>query len=318
MQTINTNIKILEDTRQQVNQSSDEQLEQIMREDWEQETFLLTHGQAVSDADLSRVKRQIDRQVKRPRNMARYIRIAIQAAAAILLPVCIVGFLYMYHQNKQYAAIPMTKIVTQDEDQVTVTLPDGTRVTVNSHSELLQYAPQTFCMDTREVTFEGEGYYHVAKDASRPFIIHSQGMSICVLGTEFNFINHKKETTAQVALINGSVKLTSLVSGKSYTMKPNEIAIIDKKTGNMDIQQAKHIEDVKAWRQKQMRFHDVPLSKVIREIETKYGVNIKLEASTNDTFTGTLPTNNLQEAIKIVTVSYGLKANKTSNKYILQ
>lgn len=317
MQTINTNIKILEDTRQQVNQSSDEQLEQIMREDWEQETFLLTHGQAVSDADLSRVKRQIDRQVKRPRNMARYIRIAIQAAAAILLPVCIVGFLYMYHQNKQYAAIPMTKIVTQDEDQVTVTLPDGTRVTVNSHSEL-QYAPQTFCMDTREVTFEGEGYYHVAKDASRPFIIHSQGMSICVLGTEFNFINHKKETTAQVALINGSVKLTSLVSGKSYTMKPNEIAIIDKKTGNMDIQQAKHIEDVKAWRQKQMRFHDVPLSKVIREIETKYGVNIKLEASTNDTFTGTLPTNNLQEAIKIVTVSYGLKANKTSNKYILQ
>lgn len=317
MQTVNANIKTLEETRQKVNQSTDEQLEQAMREDWEQETFLLTHGQEISDADLNRVKRQIDRQVKRPRSMARYIRIAIQAAAAILLPVCIVGFLYMYHQNKQYAAIPMTKIVTQDEDQVTVTLPDGTRVTVNSHSEL-QYAPQTFCMDTREVTFEGEGYYQVAKDLEHPFIIHSHGMDIHVLGTEFNFINRKKENTAQVALINGSVKLTSLVSGKSYTMKPNEIAYIDKTTGNMDIQQAKHIEDVKAWRQKQMRFHDVPLSKVIQEIEAKYGVSIRLEAGTNDTFTGTLPTNNLQEAIKIVAMSYGLKVNKANKRYILR
>ena len=224
----------------------------------------------------------------------------------------------MYKENRQYAAIPLTEITTQEGEQVSITLPDKSVVALNSLSSI-KYAPQDFCKDNREIEFEGEAHYKVAKDARHPFIIHMQGMEIKVLGTEFNVINRKKEQTAEVALLNGSVMLTSLANGSTYTMKPNEIVVVNKQTGKMDIRETSHIEDACAWQKKQLVFRDASLGRVIRSLEKNYGVEIAVEMDTIEPFTGTLPNNSLTEALQIISEAYQVKFSKTpAGKYVLR
>lgn len=306
----------LANLKERINNCSDEELAAAMEEEW-------LHGiipdSGISDEDLARIKAEIHEQIgtRKQFTLKRVLKWT-QIAAAIALPICMVIMGMMYKENKQYAAIPLTEITTQEDEQVSITLPDKSVVALNSLSSI-KYAPQDFCKDNREIEFEGEAHYKVAKDARHPFIIHMQGMEIKVLGTEFNVINRKKEQTAEVALLNGSVMLTSLANGSTYTMKPNEIVVVNKLTGRMDVREVSHIEDACAWQKKQLVFRDASLGKVIRSLEKNYGVEIAVKMDTIEPFTGTLPNNNLTEALQIVSEAYQVKFSKTpAGKYVLR
>ncbi|RYE12086.1 MAG: hypothetical protein EOP51_32185, partial [Sphingobacteriales bacterium] len=71
----------------------------------------------------------------------------------------------------------------------TIVLNDGTRVKLNTGSKL-RY-PAAFTGSTRQVTLQGEAWFEVAPDASRPFIITAGASRVRVLGTRFN-INMKQ------------------------------------------------------------------------------------------------------------------------------
>lgn len=306
----------LANLKERINNCSDEELAAAMEEEW-------LHGiipdSGISDEDLARIKAEIHEQIgtRKQFTLKRVLKWT-QIAAAIALPICMVIMGMMYKENRQYAAIPLTEITTQKGEQVSITLPDKSVVALNSLSSI-KYAPQDFCKDNREIEFEGEAHYKVAKDARHPFIIHMQGMEIKVLGTEFNVINRKKEQTAEVALLNGSVMLTSLANGSTYTMKPNEIVVVNKLTGRMDVREVSHIEDACAWQKKQLVFRDASLGKVIRSLEKNYGVEIAVKMDTIEPFTGTLPNNNLTEALQIVSEAYQVKFSKTpAGKYVLR
>lgn len=327
MQDIKDHKSKLLELRQHVNQSSDQLLEQEMLEDWQ-------HGilpdQAVREEDLQRIHHHILEEHIQPAASEPSAHIAelkpsrkflkyIQIAASLVLPVCLVMMFFMYRENRQLASIPMTQITTHEDEQVNVTLPDGTVVGMNSRSEL-KYRAQDFSDHNRQVEFQGEGHYKVTKDPEHPFTIHSLGMEVKVLGTEFNLVNRQEEQTAEVALLQGSVKLTSLASGKSYTMSPNEVVVLNKKTGSMDIHHTDNVADATAWQQKQMIFHDTPLSEVIATLSKTYkSSTIQLKSKQRERFTGTLPTNNLDEAIKIIKLSYDVKIIHTeASKYIIK
>lgn len=306
----------LANLKERINNCSDEELAAAMEEEW-------LHGiipdSGISDEDLARIKVEIHEQIgtRKQFTLKRVLKWT-QIAAVIALPICMVIMGMMYKENKQYAAIPLTEITTQEGEQVSITLPDKSVVALNSLSSI-KYAPQDFSKDNREIEFEGEAHYKVAKDARHPFIIHMQGMEIKVLGTEFNVINRKKEQTAEVALLNGSVMLTSLANGSTYTMKPNEIVVVNKQTGKMDVREVSHIEDACAWQKKQLVFRDASLGKVIRSLEKNYGVEIAVEMDTIEPFTGTLPNNSLTEALQIVSEAYQVKFCKTpAGKYVLR
>ena len=78
-------------------------------------------------------------------------------------------------------------------------------------------------------------------------------------------------------------------------------------------------EDACAWQKKQLVFRDASLGKVIRSLEKNYGVEIAVKMDTIEPFTGTLPNNNLTEALQIVSEAYQVKFSKTpAGKYVLR
>ena len=296
-----TNRNRLEETRRKIDSLTDEELAQAIQEDWANGDIDLD---SVGEDDLKRVKATIDSRIgfeKKP--LRRSLIHWMQIAAALLFPICLVGMMLMYNENRQYAAIPDMQIKTGVGEQVTVTLPDGTQVSLNSMSTL-SYAPQAFSKESREVSFDGEAYFKVAKNADMPFVLHLSGAEVKVLGTEFNAIDRNTENTTELALVNGKVMLTANASGKSCTMAPNEIATIDKATGNINLRRTANAAEKGQWKQKRMTFRDAKLDYVVKELQRAYGVKVNIKASSDDTFTGTLPTDNLDEALRIIELTY--------------
>ncbi len=64
--------------------------------------------------------------------------------------------------------------------------------------------PFSFTEGSREITIFGEAYIKVAKNPSKPFIVHLPGSTVQVLGTEFN-VNTYDSGIVKVSLVEGMV-----------------------------------------------------------------------------------------------------------------
>ena len=86
-----------------------------------------------------------------------------------------------------------------------ITLSDGTQVLLGANSRL-EYAKH-FSAGKREVTLTGEARFNVAKDAGRPFIVHTEQIQTQVLGTVFD-VKAYPQTLPDVTLYEGKVEVS--------------------------------------------------------------------------------------------------------------
>src|SRR5690606_27647289 len=77
--------------------------------------------------------------------------------------------------------------------QYRLTLPDGTKVIVNSET-ILRY-PTQFGPKDRRVELIGEAYFEVTHDKDKPFVVRGNKQEIEVLGTAFNVSDYPSEPT---------------------------------------------------------------------------------------------------------------------------
>lgn len=102
-----------------------------------------------------------------------------------------------------------------------LTLSDGTRVWLNSDSEI-RY-PVAFGRDRRVVYLSGEAYFEVEKDTDRPFLVIVNGMEVKVYGTAFN-VNTHLAGVVQTTLVHGKVGIRVLSTDVETVLKPNQMA----------------------------------------------------------------------------------------------
>ena len=147
-------------------------------------------------------------------------------------------------------------VSTGKGERANITLPDGTAVALNSESSLT-YTPRVFNKDKRQIRFEGEGYFQVAKNRDCPFLIDAEGLSVEVLGTTFNLDVRRSRKTAELILEEGSVRFHSLKIGKDALLEPKEKLILDQETGHFVIEKGQDIESETAWKRRELVFDDV-------------------------------------------------------------
>jgi ferric-dicitrate binding protein FerR (iron transport regulator) len=212
------------------------------------------------------------------------------AAAVLLFGLGWLGRIYNEKGGKQLvqsggpagdAQAVYYSIATGRTDPYTVQLADGSTVQV-SYASKLQY-PTAFNGKTREVFLEGEAYFDIKKDVSRPFVVHTKRQEIRVLGTRFNVMAYSNEPKSEVSLFDGSL----LVRGgkDSVLLKPGEQAV-----GNEEGVTMKRITDsqrVMAWMDSCWRFEKTPLPVAIRQIARWYQMEVaNPEQITGLTITG--------------------------------
>jgi ferric-dicitrate binding protein FerR (iron transport regulator) len=174
------------------------------------------------------------------------------------------------------------KISTPRGGTYQVTLSDGTRVWLNAASSLT-YQANPDVRGQRSVQLEGEAYFEVAKDKTRPFVVHSRNQLVRVLGTHFNVNSYVNEAETRTSLLEGSVAVTA--AGRRYQLKPGQQAVVS--TENVEIG-AFDTETALAWKNDMFILNNQNLESILRQVERWYNVNVEYrdQALKKQTFDG--------------------------------
>jgi transmembrane sensor len=123
-------------------------------------------------------------------------------------------------------------IITQKGSRSRTLLADGTTVWLNVGSKLTY--ENDFNGATREVRLEGEAFFDVVKQPQRPFIVHTSGIDIRVLGTTFNVKSYPEDKNVETTLYKGSVQVLRQEDSttKPIQLIPNHKLVIPKKAAN--------------------------------------------------------------------------------------
>lgn len=178
---------------------------------------------------------------------------------------------------------------------VSITLSDGTRVWLNAESSLkfpVSFSDNghTNSLRERKVELIGEGYFEVAHDASKPFIVVLPSSSgggredaVQVLGTHFNVNAYPDEKERMVTLLEGSVRVTSPLGGGregAETLKPGDQGII--RPSEISIQHDADLEQAIAWKNGYFSFHDADMHDVMRQLARWYDIDVEFRGAVPD------------------------------------
>lgn len=186
-----------------------------------------------------------------------------------------------------------------------LSLPDASQVVLNSGSEI-EYNKKGW-KGQREVHLKGEAFFHVAK--GQRFDVVTDAGKVSVLGTQFNV--SEKEDGFGVQCFEGRVRVAS--AGKEIILtKGMSVAFTDGKISENPV-----VISQPSWINGTLEFQSVALDEILESLEKTYGVTIENRSGKTSAFTGSLPADNLENAIEILCKTYNLKAENVQNKMVL-
>lgn len=217
---------------------------------------------------LADIDASIDRQEQK-KGKVRKLYIAISSAAALLALFGISVWLFN----------ATVTIQTAYGEKKTVTLPDGSKVVLNANSSI-DYPMLWSLTKKRSVHLKGEAYFkvvHLNQDpknisAADRFRVSTAHLQIEVLGTEFNVKDRNQQS--KVVLSNGSVQVASVNSGKSFILRPNQMAI---ETPNETLKVVQtNLAAERAWIEGNMLMQKTTVREILQELKDVYGQQVKL------------------------------------------
>jgi transmembrane sensor len=240
------------------------------------------------------------------------------------------------------------EIITPEGSKTKIVLPDGTKVWLNSRSNLTYYA--NYNNKNRDVQLSGEAYFEVVKNPNKPFIVKTGKIDIKAYGTTFNVKSYSTDRFVETTLINGLVIIEQTLTKKTLAiLKPHQKSIVLKdnlilkdnltpqlknilKLAKQDISKDTEFKiDVNsnsllvqsntipetAWKDQKLYFTSETFDEIAIKLERWYGVEIHLQSDElkNERFTGKFTHNEplvkVLEAIKITTpITYTIQLNE--------
>ncbi len=205
----------------------------------------------------------------------RYMRTPMRIAASLALLAMLGIALVTVAGRLQRVNIT----ASQTEKGKVVQLPDGTSVYLNADTRL-SYTKR-FAKNHRDVILDGEAFFEVTHDKSRPFRIYAGNACVKVLGTSFNVNTRKNNNQVEVYVSTGVVELSEVADQNNRVLlHPGNTGTIEQKkiqftsTGS---------ENCIAWKTGDLNFKDTRLQDVIPVLNDVYQVKIILNEPEIDT-----------------------------------
>ena len=153
------------------------------------------------------------------------------------------------------------------------TLADGTMVWLNSSSQLI--FPTRFTGNTREVLVEGEVYFDVQHDESKPFIVRVNDVSVQVLGTKFCISAYPENEGVMTTLVQGAVQVMS--GDNQVVLKPGYQAVVDPHAGTIS-QRAVELSLYTSWVRGIFEYENMELKDIVVQLARWYDVQFTFSA----------------------------------------
>jgi len=193
-------------------------------------------------------------------------------SAGIAASLIAAYFLIQYVNGFRNEEPTLAALTTQYHERKQLVLNDSSQVWINSASTL-RY-PQSFATKQRKVVLEGEAFFEVKKDATRPFVVETGPLAVKVLGTSFNIRSFESDSEMIITLATGKVDIIRNEE-RIASLVPGEQLIYNKRDSTFRKTSA-NIASSHAWRDGVLTFSSTPLSEVIPVLERWYGVHITI------------------------------------------
>jgi transmembrane sensor len=162
----------------------------------------------------------------------RYWRVLAGSAAAAVM---VLGIIFAWYRPGSHSPVADraagtvakgdSEISTRNGSKTHVVLPDGTLVWLNAGSRIIY--DKNYGVTLREVSLTGEAFFDVARNAEKPFLIHTARIDIRVLGTRFNVRSYPTDKTTEATLIRGSIEVSIKDRpSEKIILKPNEKLVV--------------------------------------------------------------------------------------------
>lgn len=224
---------------------------------------------------LIRFKSRIRREKKHV-SLHRSYQLLQRVAAVLFIPVLVLSAYLFMQMGKERVRI--VEVRTNPGVVSTFELPDGSKVWLNAGSSL-KY-PENFWPECRHVELTGQGYFEVAKNPDKPFIVQvDPAYSVQVLGTRFDVSAYADDDVVSTTLVEGSVQLNiSQAGGKMIhqLLKPDEKADFTKTGGKLCITSVNAGNNV-AWRNGEIIFKNTPMDQVLKTLRRHYNVKFNVK-----------------------------------------
>lgn len=235
------------------------------------------------------------------------------AAVVFLLGLTTSVHLYMnlVDKTENYSS-QVYKVLVDKGQRASVILPDGTKVWLNSHTELTYNGD--YGKGNRQVVLSGEGYFEVAKDTTLRFIVKAGEMEVEALGTTFNVKAYQEDRELTTTLFEGKVRTS--VGKDEVILKPDESLSFDKSSRRMIVS-----DDLAAyarmWKDNELVFKGATIAVMLDRL---YNVKVRFasEKVKHYRFSGVIKNNSLDNVIELISLTAPIMYKKVGGEIIIE
>lgn len=265
---------------------------------------------SVSDYNSQLALQKIKKQLK-PKMVSGFFTLKSVAAAILLIIGCVALYLNL---TPSYGSD--WKIYTSNEEIgfKNITLSDGSTIVLQNGSTLKVDA-KFGDNEQRLLALDGQAFFTVKRDTTKPFIIRMPISEVKVLGTSFNINNSLNKSTIMVN--SGKVQVVNIQSHNDIILVKNEGVIDD---GKVMLKTSFKNNNYQAWFTGKFNFNGVKIENVINELNTFYNNKFQLSKSFSSSCLLTADFDNqpIDAIIEVLTLSCEISVKKVGSQYIVQ
>jgi transmembrane sensor len=205
--------------------------------------------------------------------------LAAGALLAVLLGSVLLDRAAARHAKPGAGTVAMRVISTAVGQRADIRLSDGSRVALGVASRLRLAAD--FGERSRDLYLDGNAYFEVVHDSTRPFRVHTATAVTQDVGTRFVVTAYPGSASTQVVVADGSVTLRSPQDSSAHSIQlgAGNLARITR-DGSPVVVRAVDPAQYMAWMDGRLIFHDTPLSDVVAELHRWYDEDVRIGDST--------------------------------------
>ena len=207
---------------------------------------------------------------------------------------------------------PAPRVYTTSAAQrAEITLTDGTRITLAPESRLRVSAD--FGTERRDIYLEGEAFFDVAHDATRPFTVYAGNASAHDIGTAFAIRSYPGDHSVQITVREGVVAMSGigpLAAGDVGTLTND---------GRTTVHHGADVGTLLGWLDGRLAYTDAPLARVVDDLHRWHGAEIVIGDSSLAAlpFTGEMNGLSTSSALDLVAKTLGLRVRRDGERFTL-
>lgn len=236
----------------------------------------------------------------------------VKAAAAVFILLTGGWFLWTTVSQQKLVTIASTDAIKE------ILLPDSSKVWLSNQSSISYYQKMDQ-KDEREILLEGEAYFEIHHNPSKPFIVKALETETKVLGTSFNVLARTDSSLIEVSVVTGKVQFSNAeTETNKLLLEPGTKGVFTRATNEFNKRKTES-ENFLYWKNKKLMFSNVTVKQALEEIEKTHGIKfiIQDQSVASKRITTSFENETLEQIINELKLLLDVEIKRTNNTYLV-